>query len=192
MGLLDNTLVVLTADHGESLGERGPESTWLDGTHWLHGDDVNLTGTQVPLIIYDPRSPRRNTETLTAPIQHIDIMPTIMDLLGLPIPRQAQGKSIVGLMRGTDDGADRVAVSILGDDSQVAITSADGWRMLVNRATGERELYNVAVDREERTNLAAQSPAVVAALTRRLDSWAQANRVAVASRPTDSDSTGGL
>jgi arylsulfatase A-like enzyme len=191
MGLLDNTIVVLTADHGESLGERGTEESWLDGTHWLHGDDVNLTGTQVPLIIYDPRSTRGH-EVLTAPIQHIDLMPTIMEMLHLPIPRQAQGKSIVKMMQGADDGKDRMAVTVLGDDSLVAITSGDGWRLLVDRNTGERELYDVSVDREERVNLAAQAPTVVADLARRLDSWAQANGVALAIRPTDNDSTGGL
>ncbi|HZT07154.1 MAG TPA: sulfatase [Chloroflexota bacterium] len=186
-GMLDNTIVVVTADHGESLGERG--TSWTDGMYWLHGDDVYTPGIQVPLVIYDPRSTRGH-QVLTAPIQHIDIMPTILDLLDLPRPAQAQGRSIVPLMRGAEDGSDRVAITVLGDDSQVAINAADGWKLIVNRETGERELYNIDTDPKEARNLITDAPLMASALERRLDSWAQANHVAVAIR--SSDDAGGL
>jgi len=88
-GLLDNTLVILTADHGEELGERGDASNWVDGTYWLHGDDLHSDGIKVPLIIHDPRSTRGH-QVLQGPIQHIDLMPTILDLVGLQPPRGIQ------------------------------------------------------------------------------------------------------
>ncbi len=179
-GLLENTIVVLTADHGESLGERG--GSWPDGTYWLHGDDVYTPGIQVPLIVYDPRSTRGH-EVITAPIQHIDVMPTILDLLRLPIPRQAQGRSIVPLIEGTEDGADRVAITVLGDDSQISVVGADGWKLVVNRASGTRELYNINSDRAEARNMITEAPATARVLQRRLDAWAQANRVSLAIRP---------
>ncbi|MEA2641018.1 MAG: hypothetical protein QOF51_2412, partial [Chloroflexota bacterium] len=60
--LLDNTIIVVTADHGEELGERGTPDNWLDGTYWLHGDDLHEPGIRVPLIIFDPRSTNGHQE----------------------------------------------------------------------------------------------------------------------------------
>ena len=69
------TIVVLTGDHGESLGEHG------EATHGIFGYDATL---RVPLIIYAPGllpgSPRSDTA------RHIDVAPTILDLLGFPVP----------------------------------------------------------------------------------------------------------
>lgn len=180
LGLLENTIIVLTADHGESLGERGdwwPNGGywWPNGDYWLHGDDVYATGTQVPLIVYDPRS-RQSHKVLTAPIQHVDIMPTILDLLALPIPRQAQGRSLVPLISGQESGADRIAITTIGDDSMTSIVSADGWKLIIHRGTPVQELYYLPADPEERTDLSSRFPEPAAALSRRLDAWALANQ----------------
>jgi arylsulfatase A-like enzyme len=175
--LLNNTVVVLTADHGESLGERG--EIWPNGEHWLHGDDLYNPGVQVPLIVFDPRS--RQQRTMTAPLQHIDIMPTILDLVGVPIPRQAQGRSIAPLLDGSDSGADRVAVVTLTDDAQTAIISGDGWKLITSRDRGTTELYYLPWDPEERNDVASLYPGQVLALSRQLDTWVQANGIAVAS-----------
>ena len=175
--LLENTIVVLTADHGESLGERG--SWWPNGEYWLHGDDLYSPGIQVPLIIYDPRTDRQQ-RVLSAAIQHIDVMPTILDLVGIPIPRQAQGRSIVPLIDGTDSGADRTAVVTLTDDAQTAIISSQGWKMISSRDRGVRELYYLPEDPDERKDVASLFPNQVVALSRQLDMWAQANGMAVA------------
>jgi len=181
--LLDNTIVVLTADHGESLGERG--SSWPNGEYWLHGDDLYNSGVQVPLIIYDPRADRQQ-RVLRAPIQHVDVMPTILELVGAPIPRQAQGRSVVPLLDGTDRGADRTAVVTLTDDAQTAIISSQGWKMISSRDRGIRELYYLPWDPEERNDVASLYPNQVVALNRQLDTWAQANGMAVAAA-TDQD-----
>ena len=180
-GLLQNTIVVLTADHGEELGERG--DSWPDGTYWLHGDDVYRIGTTVPLMIFDPRSPH-GRQDIAAPLQHVDVMPTILDLVGVPTPRQSQGRSIVPLIDGREDGSDRYAVTTLGDDSLTAIIGADGYKLIVNRNTGGRELYYLPDDPDERNNLATTNPDRVAALARQLDTWAQGNRASIATGGT--------
>jgi arylsulfatase A-like enzyme len=176
-GLLQNTLVVLTADHGEELGERG--ESWPNGDYWLHGDDLHSTGIQVPLIIHDPRS-TRGPQLLKPPIEHVDLMPTILDLVGVPIPRRLQGETIVPLLTGADDGDDRMAFTTLADDSQTAIMSAQGWKLIADRLTGGRELYYLPSDPDERVNLAAAFPDRVIALSRRLDAWAENNSVGLA------------
>jgi arylsulfatase A-like enzyme len=104
-------------------------------------------------------------------------MPTILELLSLPIPMQAQGKSLVALINGLETGMDRTAVVTLGDDSVTTIVSADGWKLLTARQSGQRELYYLPADPDERNNLARSYPAQVRALIARLDVWSQANQV---------------
>jgi len=188
-GLLQNTIVVLTADHGEGLGERG--NSWLNGDYWLHGDDLYAPGIQVPLIIHDPRSTRGH-QLLSAPIQHIDIMPTILDLVGVSIPRRLQGESIVPLLTGADRGSDRMAFITLSDDSQTSVVSAQGWKLIADRVTGGRQLFYLPSDPEERVNLAPAFPDRVLALSRRIDAWAAANASGVASAPVPTNETARL
>ena len=180
-GLLQNTVVILTADHGEELGERG--DSWPNGDYWLHGDDLHSPGIQVPLIVHDPRSTRGH-QVLSGPIQHIDLMPTILDLVGLPSPRSLQGESIVPMLNGTDDGGDRMAFTTVADDSQTAVVSGQGWKLIADRLTGGRELFYLPSDPDERNNLASAFPDRTIALSRRIDAWAQANASGLAAAPT--------
>ncbi|HEY3118176.1 MAG TPA: sulfatase [Chloroflexota bacterium] len=184
-GLLDNTLIVLTSDEGQSLGDRG--GPWPYGDYWLHGDDVYTQGTQVPLIVVDPRH-RFQPQQVDVPLQHIDIMPTILDLLGLPVPSQAQGRSIVPLLTGADDGRDRYAISTLSDDSRTSFVAADGYKLIVDRVSGDDELYYLPDDPGEQTNLIADQPAEAALLQARLAQWAQINHVHA---PTEQSSSSG-
>ncbi len=80
---LDTTLVVLTADHGESLGDHG------ETTHGLFAYDSTLA---VPLIV---NAPTIAAATVDAPVSHVDITPTILDLLGLAAPGPVDGQSLV-------------------------------------------------------------------------------------------------
>lgn len=87
-GSLDETLVILTADHGESLGEHG-EST--------HGYFAYNSTIWVPMILTGPGiSPRRVDEY----VSHIDIFPTVCDFLGIEKPSFLQGSSLLPLMNG--------------------------------------------------------------------------------------------
>ena len=79
---LDEALVVVTADHGEGLGER----------HWAHGWHLYNEDIRVPLLLYDV--PAATYPDLTFGTQ-VDIAPTILDRLGLPIPASWEGESLV-------------------------------------------------------------------------------------------------
>lgn len=94
--LYDRTMIVFTADHGECLGEHDiffNHRTLYEGT--LH----------VPLIIKDP-SWNRKRKRITHLTNHVDILPTILDLLSLPLPDKIRGKSLVPLVRGSGEGFD--------------------------------------------------------------------------------------
>ncbi|MPZ15879.1 MAG: sulfatase-like hydrolase/transferase [Chloroflexi bacterium] len=176
-GLLENTIVVLTADHGESLGDR-PEPV---GAYWLHGTDLYTAGIQVPIIVYDPRILDQG-KVIEPPLQLIDIMPTVLDLLGVPIPQRAQGRSVVPLINGTESGTDRLAISVLSEDEQISIVSADGWKLISDGATAPRprELYYLPDDPAEANNLLEANGGKVAALSQRLEAWARANQSSLA------------
>ncbi len=91
LGVRDRTLVVLTSDHGESLGEHG---------ELTHSFFVYEATMRVPLIFWGPGllgTPRR----ISAPVRTVDITPTILDLLGLPPLANIQGVSLRPLIEGT-------------------------------------------------------------------------------------------
>src|SRR4051794_4029344 len=88
-GAARDTLVVLTADHGESLGEHG------EMTHGLFAYDATL---RVPLIIHEPH--RFGARTITEPVRHVDILPTILDVIDGTAPAAADGRSLVPLATG--------------------------------------------------------------------------------------------
>ncbi|MCK0151543.1 sulfatase-like hydrolase/transferase [Marivita sp. S6314] len=89
-GQYDNTLIVLTSDHGELLGDYG---IW--GKRTFHD-----AAFHVPLIVRDPRASARG-EVVTAPTESIDISPTILDCLGVPVPHSMDGQSLRPFLNGT-------------------------------------------------------------------------------------------
>jgi len=83
------TLVVLTADHGEGLGEHGEKT---------HGIFAYETTLHVPLILYSPRILR--PRVVTERVRHIDLLPTILDALGLAAPAGLRGRSLLTIAGG--------------------------------------------------------------------------------------------
>lgn len=80
---LDHTILIVTADHGESLGEHG------EMTHGVFAYNATLA---VPLVL---SAPSLAPGTVDAPVSHTDIMPTILDLIGLAPPESVDGQSLV-------------------------------------------------------------------------------------------------
>ena len=104
-GLTDRTIVVAIGDHGESLNEHG------EGTHGLFIYDAT---TRIPFIVRAPFTATRGRR-VPGVVRSEDLMPTILDLVGRPSPKEAQGRSLVPLLTGADAGLEsrcvqRVAV----------------------------------------------------------------------------------
>jgi len=90
LGLQKNTIFLLTSDHGEEFLEHG---------YWQHGAHLYEETTHVPLMAWGPGhvvAGRRIAE----PVGHVDLMPTILALAGLPPAAQAQGTSLAPLLAG--------------------------------------------------------------------------------------------
>jgi arylsulfatase A-like enzyme/Flp pilus assembly protein TadD len=142
---LDRALIVVTADHGESLGEHG------ETTHGLFAYDATLA---VPLIVGGTSVPAGRVE---APVGHDDIMPTILDLAAVAPPAGMDGRSLV-----QTPPADR---DIVFEALDANLTR--GWAPLTGVVSGGwkyidlpiRELYDLRADPREVTNLAERDAA---------------------------------
>jgi arylsulfatase A-like enzyme len=159
--LLDRTLVVLVGDHGESLGEHGERA---------HGLFVYEGVTRVPLIIRAPSS-RMRGRRVTDVVRSVDVMPTVLDLLGIPIPSSVAGTTLAARMTGATHEAELEAYSetMYPRDhfgwSELRAVRAGGYKLI---AAPRPELYDLDTDPAEAHNLYQSRPAVAAALAGRL------------------------
>ncbi len=154
------TLVVLTSDHGEALGEHG------EATHGIFAYESVL---RVPLVLYQPRllAPR----VVAAPARHVDLLPTVLDALALPVPPGLRGRSLLPVATGGDD-PEPPATYFEALSGQLN----HGWAPLFGVIEGGTklielpipELYDLAADPREQRNLAAARPERLAELRRRL------------------------
>ena len=96
-GEYDKTLIIFTCDHGEMLGD-----------HYCWGKEVYFDQAfHIPLIVRDPRRGRRcaaAAEIVDEFTEAIDIMPTILDWLGLEVPHQCDGRSLLPFLAANAGG----------------------------------------------------------------------------------------
>ena len=99
-GLWDDTIVILTSDHGEQLGDHG----MIQKMGWFE------ESFHIPLIIRDPRRPQSAGSVVTKFTEAVDVFPTLCDLLEISIPRQCDGRSLAPHLDGDepDDWRDAV------------------------------------------------------------------------------------
>lgn len=181
-GLDRTTIVVLSSDHGEELLDRGNRvghaSTTLDGH--LHEELV-----RVPMIVWLPPGLRQGPTRVAAATDHLDLMPTLMRLLNVKPSRPLAGRDLYA-PRGRDawTGLTSKAGFAEPDPDDLAVWHAariDGsWKLHVRLERGDAvktELYDLAADPEERADLAASRPEVVARLAPALIARARAVRL---------------
>jgi arylsulfatase A-like enzyme len=170
-GVLDDTLVIYTADHGLSVGQHG---------FWGHGEDtwpsnMHRSANNIPLIISHPdiEEPGRHVEDL---VGTTDIFTTILDIAGckLESPESVSGTSLYPLLRG-ESGNFRDEIFMEQEETRAIRTSQ--WlfmrRIDNTKYDFKHELYDLVVDPDERKNL-AQDPEyadMVAELSTRLDEF---------------------
>lgn len=160
LGLAENTLVVFTSDHGEAFLEHG---------NFLHQDLYRET-LHVPLVLRLPRRIPAGVK-VEAPVTLLDLMPTILDLAGLPVPQAAQGRSLVPLWSGGDLAPLPVISEWNGRANApplMAIREA-GYTYI---AEGDRELlFDTSRDPGEQHPLAGAAEDVLAARRARKAAW---------------------
>jgi choline-sulfatase len=175
---LDNTIIVLTADHGDELldhGFVGHASTSCAGTLY---DEV----TRIPLVISWPAKLKTGA-VVSALAQNVDIMPTILDVLDVPRDKRVQGVSLCGLMRGeTKEAREFAYAEEFAWGYQAHVESVTGkmrmlrtpkWKLIQNfnldRPT--LELYDLEADPGEASNVAESNRDVTERLNGKVTEW---------------------
>jgi arylsulfatase A-like enzyme len=152
------TVIVVTADHGEHLGEGGLQ---------YHGNTLDDALTRVPLVVYVPgMQPRR----VTTPISLVDLAPTMAAILGVPPSPEWTGASQLAAIFDGHEDPDRILFAASSArDEYVAITPA--YRLHLDAANDLWRLVDLARDPLERDDASEEQPEARARLERALVTW---------------------
>ena len=171
-GLLEDTALIVTSDHGEEFFERGGV---------LHSHTLYRELVRVPLIVVGPSVPpgERRDEVVGL----VDIMPTVLGMLGVPVPRDLQGADLSTLWRTPGKGLSTRSLHLstrewrgrLWGERRAGVR--EGRYMLHHRLPeGAVELYDVVADPEERLDLSDREPEVVERMMRQLRAHEERSR----------------
>jgi arylsulfatase A-like enzyme len=154
-GIMKNTIIILTADHGEEFYEHGGA---------LHGYALYNEHLRVPLIISSSKLNWANSRVQSV-VRLIDIMPTISDLLGIGQVDNVEGESLLPLMElGYSDKEDRLVFAetrinrASGLFASFISLQKEDWKMIFNVLENKRELYDLKSDPYEIKNLIEKRP----------------------------------
>lgn len=138
-GMLENTIVVLTSDHGYHLGWRGQ---WCKHT-------ITEQVMRVPLIVRYPKAAKG--ASANGIVELLDLFPTFCDVAGLPIPSTLDGKSFLPLLKAPEANGKEGAFCQSGSGRTIRTLQ---WR-LIERNDGSNELYDHRRDPDDYHNVAA-------------------------------------
>ncbi len=185
-GLLDDTLVVIAADHGEAFLEHGKEG---------HARNLYREVSQVPLLLVPPFSIAGGVR-VSEPVSNFDLWPTLLDLLGMPPLPNADGRSLLPLIAraaGFAAGAPGAAEALaerpiysqldrgwgqVGKPKRPLIGVQRGrFKLIRHSDSPERsELFDLAADPGEKQNLYREAPQELAALEALADAYASGRK----------------
>jgi choline-sulfatase len=175
LGLFDGSLIAVMADHGEALGQHG------ETTHGIFLYDETI---HVPLLFKLPREQSAGSRVDTR-AGLVDVLPTILQSVGIDIPAEVQGESLLSLLQAS--GSKSVATTKAVSQDRPAYAESDyphrtfGWSSLRSLRTGKylfveaptKELYDQAADPNAEHNLSATSTAVANTLDGQLEAFRQ-------------------
>ncbi len=174
-GLYDGAVIAVMADHGEALGEHGEDT---------HGFFLYDETIHVPLLIKLPAAAEKRAagKHIESRVQLVDVLPTILQAVGIAVPKEVQGESLLAIM--TPKPAD-AAPETVPDRPAYAETDYPqrtyGWSSMRSLRTGKylyikaprQELYDQSTDPKAEHNLSSSSTAVTNTLAGQLDAFRQ-------------------
>jgi arylsulfatase A-like enzyme len=172
LGLDRNTLLIVTADHGEEFGDHGQSG---------HNGGLHEELVHVPLFVLGrdgAGKPDFETGRVSRLVSTLDLLPTLRDLLGQPVA-YSEGKSLVEELDGARvevDGAPRAVFSHRAAERSLMIheffsVNQAPWQLIINPETGGRKLYNLERDPHSLKNMAFSRPRVIERLGAELDEF---------------------
>lgn len=179
LGIYDRATIVVLADHGEGLGDHGEQE---------HGLFLYQETIRIPLMIKLPG--HAGARRVAVPVQQIDLVPTILDIIGAPPPPGARGRSLKPLLTGTatipDAGIYSEALYSryhFGWSELYALTDA---RYRLIRAPRD-ELFDLERDPRESASVAAERPQVRQAMRTAIDALIRNAAITAPSEVSDQD-----
>ena len=197
-GLRENSLIILSADHGESLGEHG--------YFFTHGDLIYNPCAHIPLLIRFPGGTVRRR--ISTPVSSVDLMPTILDFLGVEPPEGLDGVSLVPTIFGGAEPRRAIfgesGISIFSssnprmkieiepqrplaippeewfplweevfNDAKFRMMVEGNWKLIYtpDEGSGSFELYDLASDPAEEINLYEEKAEIAERMRGSLMSW---------------------
>jgi arylsulfatase A-like enzyme len=157
-GLRDDTMIIITADHGEELWDHGRAG---------HGSSIRQELVAVPLVIHYPPLFGKGV-VVKQGVDTLSIMPTILDAIGGTIPDTVQGESLLPLAQGIGTGYPRPSIA-----SQYELAHAmrlERWKLRIG-GKGEAELWDLDSKKGEHAEIAVSHPNEVRWLTDALSTW---------------------
>ncbi len=169
-GLYQNSIIIITSDHGEAFGDRNLME---------HGVSVYQDLVYVPLIIKYPY--QKNNKVIDEPVSVTDIMPTVLEVLGYKIPEDVQGNSLLSNSR--ERSLSVVSESFFKEKGirynsrfdRIERAIYSGSLKYISSTTGKRELYDLLKDPKERENIYNSDSSISKDFENRLNQWLEMN-----------------
>jgi len=143
--LADDTMVIIVADHGEEFWDHGSVG---------HGHSVYEELLHIPMIVRLPGTTATALRVEDA-VGLVDVMPTVLEALGQPLPNGLAGQSFLPLLRGETADAPRTAVSGFMEGWRTVVS---GRYKLIHRTLERQMLYDLSRDPHEQTDLGPEHP----------------------------------
>jgi arylsulfatase A-like enzyme len=159
-GLYENSLIVLMADHGEA---------FFKHRHFGHNVHLYDDIVRIPMIVKLPAKDRVAPRRLANLVETVDVLPTVLDELGIQRPEYLEGQSLLQLVRGqTDRLAEPYVVMSTMDLRMHAIRAGD--KKYIYSSEKVQELYDLRQDPDEQRNLIREDPETAQLLRKSLES----------------------
>ena len=165
----DDTVVIYVSDHGEELFEHGLFTHKQPGGHLF--DEL----LRVPFVVQLPHREQAG-RVIDSPVSLVDVLPTVLDLVGQPVPDGLGGRSLVPLLRHGSLPERALFAETTFDKETSRAVLRPPWKLVRYGSDGRLALYDTATDPGEKADLAAAQPARTSALAAELDAFVARTR----------------
>jgi len=139
-----NSLVIVTADHGEEFGDHGGR---------YHGTTVYEEQVRVPLVVAGPGVQRGRR--VAAPVQTVDLLPTVLSAMKIPVPPRLRGRDLGPRLSGvaTDDQG-----LALAETDELSLLAEGNKRLICHRPSAACRLFDLSTDPKQQRDVSAAEP----------------------------------
>ena len=162
--IINKTVVVITSDHGEQLGQHGM---------YGHGASPHESLIFVPLIFWQPNIFPQG-KRIKGLVQHVDTMASILDIMGITKKPKLDGNSLLPVIEGRKKARDKIVIEQTIEYEQERAILEDGWKY-IRRLNGKEQLYNIKNDPVEAINLKDKEKEKCREMKRELEQWVYDN-----------------